>query len=97
VERHSCLRFGELFVKLAEHVVNATQIPIWNDNGLLFAENSFEVRPLPNTLPIDHFLADLASYLRASRILLDSLPKKLTALAISLLYHLAQISEINGS
>lgn len=32
-----------LFVKLAEHAVNATQIPIWNENGLFFAENGFEV------------------------------------------------------
>lgn len=75
---------AKLFVKLAEHAVNATQVPIWNENGLFFAENGFEVRPLPSTLSIDHFFTDLASKLRASRILLDSLPKKLTALAISL-------------
>jgi nucleoside-diphosphate-sugar epimerase len=36
---------AKLFVNLAEHAVNATQIPIWNENGLFFAENGFEVRP----------------------------------------------------
>ncbi|KAJ5333911.1 hypothetical protein MYU51_018289 [Penicillium brevicompactum] len=33
---------ASLFVKLAEHAINATQIPIWNENGLFFAENGFE-------------------------------------------------------
>ncbi|CAG8021563.1 unnamed protein product [Penicillium olsonii] len=33
---------ASLFVKLTEHAVNATQVPIWNENGLFFAENGFE-------------------------------------------------------
>jgi nucleoside-diphosphate-sugar epimerase len=34
---------ADLFVKLVEHAVNATPAPIWNENGLFFAENGFEV------------------------------------------------------
>lgn len=34
---------AKLFVKLVEHAVNATPGPIWNENGLFFAENGFEV------------------------------------------------------
>ncbi|KAJ5519357.1 NAD-dependent epimerase/dehydratase [Penicillium expansum] len=33
---------ANLFVKLVEHAVNATPGPIWNENGLFFAENGFE-------------------------------------------------------
>ncbi|CAG8071388.1 unnamed protein product [Penicillium salamii] len=33
---------ASLFVKLAEHAIKATPIPIWNENGLFFAENGFE-------------------------------------------------------
>ncbi|KAJ5205302.1 NAD-dependent epimerase/dehydratase [Penicillium cf. griseofulvum] len=33
---------ADLFVKLVEHAVNATPAPIWNENGLFFAENGFE-------------------------------------------------------
>lgn len=34
---------ANLFVKLVEHAVNATSAPIWNENGLFFAEKGFEV------------------------------------------------------
>lgn len=34
---------ANLFVKLVEHAVNATPGLIWNENGLFFAENGFEV------------------------------------------------------
>ncbi|KAJ5847351.1 hypothetical protein N7455_011308 [Penicillium solitum] len=33
---------ADLFVKLVEHAVNATSGPIWNENGLFFAEKGFE-------------------------------------------------------
>ncbi|KAJ5933131.1 hypothetical protein N7516_007620 [Penicillium verrucosum] len=33
---------ADLFVKLAEHAVNASSGPIWNENGLFFAEKGFE-------------------------------------------------------
>ncbi|KAJ6150404.1 hypothetical protein N7471_001603 [Penicillium samsonianum] len=33
---------ANLFVKLVEHAVNATSAPIWNENGLFFAEKGFE-------------------------------------------------------
>ena len=39
---------AKLFVKLVEHAVNATEAPIWNENGLFFAENGFEVCPWHN-------------------------------------------------
>ncbi|KAJ5972970.1 NAD-dependent epimerase/dehydratase [Penicillium vulpinum] len=33
---------ADLYVKLVEHAVNATPGPLWNENGLFFAENGFE-------------------------------------------------------
>ncbi|KAF7528333.1 hypothetical protein PCG10_000941 [Penicillium crustosum] len=33
---------ADLFVKLVEHAVNATSGPIWNEDGLFFAEKGFE-------------------------------------------------------
>ncbi|OQE34883.1 hypothetical protein PENCOP_c015G06984 [Penicillium coprophilum] len=33
---------ANLFVKLVENAVNATPAPIWNENGLFFAEDGFE-------------------------------------------------------
>lgn len=39
---------ADLFVKLVEHAVNATPSPIWNENGLFFVENGFEVSSWPN-------------------------------------------------
>ncbi|CAG8896905.1 unnamed protein product [Penicillium egyptiacum] len=33
---------ADLFVKLVENAVNATASPIWNENGLFFAEKGFE-------------------------------------------------------
>ncbi|KAJ5471608.1 hypothetical protein N7530_008965 [Penicillium desertorum] len=33
---------ADLFVKLVENAVNATPSPIWNENGLFFAEKGFE-------------------------------------------------------
>lgn len=57
---------AKLFVKLTEHAVNATQVPIWNENGLFFAENGFEVCPWPKTW-LDSVCANPSPYVRASR------------------------------
>lgn len=43
---------ADLFVKLVEHAVNATSGPIWNENGLYFAEKGFEVGLRPQNVTI---------------------------------------------
>lgn len=45
---------ADLFVKLVENAVDATPSPIWNDNGLFFAEKGFEVSSWPNIFQLIH-------------------------------------------
>jgi nucleoside-diphosphate-sugar epimerase len=45
---------ADLFVKLVENAVDATPSPIWNENGLFFAEKGFEVSSWPNIFQLIH-------------------------------------------
>lgn len=70
---------ASLFVKLAEHAIEATPIPIWNENGLFFAENGFEVRACPDLQRLSFVFTYPRSYFRASKISLGLSPRRPTA------------------